>query len=200
MIGLPCTGIILFVAGQYWIKHVPISRDHRELFRIPNTLDKLNLLQYLAGGQDLTSDLALALINIIRAELEHPQKQTSSAYRRYSEVTASLHRQMPEVYEQMATAWQQRRRGDASVASPLRSLMPKPVKAASGATYPAESREGEEAAEADEEPAKGGRGATDRAEPGETHEEELEETKEEHEEPEEGEEESEEEEPPEGME
>src|SRR5512146_565229 len=104
---------------------MPLSLNHPDLFRIPNTMDKLNLLQSLSYYKDLTSDQAHALINIIRADLERPQGPNPSAYRRYSEVTASLRRQLPDVYEEMANAWQQRRRGGTPAESPARSLMQK---------------------------------------------------------------------------
>ena len=90
---------------------MPTSQNHRDLFRIPNTSDRLNLLEALMDLKDLTSDLALALINIVRAELEQPQKQNASVYRRYAEVIICLYRQMPEVYQQMVQAWQEMRRG-----------------------------------------------------------------------------------------
>lgn len=88
---------------------MPTPYDHRDLFRASNTSDRLNLLQSLVDLKDLTSDLALALINIVRAELEQPQKQNASVYRRYAEVIICLYQQMPEVYQQMVHAWQERR-------------------------------------------------------------------------------------------
>jgi hypothetical protein len=88
---------------------MPISQNHRDLFRPSNTLDELNLFLSLVDTRDLTSDLTLALINIVRSELEKPQKQSSAAYRRYSEVITCLCTQMPEIYEQVVDTWQQRR-------------------------------------------------------------------------------------------
>ncbi|HMB25144.1 MAG: hypothetical protein ACM33V_05695 [Chloroflexota bacterium] len=93
-----------------------ISQDHRDLFRTPNTSDRLNLLQSLVDLKDLTSDLALALINIVRAELEQPQKQNASVYRRYAEVIICLYQQMPEVYQQMVHDWQEKRGASQSAA------------------------------------------------------------------------------------
>jgi hypothetical protein len=89
---------------------MPISQRHRDLFRRPGILDHLNLFQLLLDAKDLIPDLALALINIIRAELEQPPRQVPAAYRRYSTVTRSLCIQMPEVYDQVVDAWRQRRR------------------------------------------------------------------------------------------
>ena len=88
---------------------MPTSQNQRDLFRPPSTLDKLNFFQSLLDSKDLICDLALAFILIIRAELEQPQKQSPSVYRRYAEVITGLCVQMPEVYEQVVAAWQQRR-------------------------------------------------------------------------------------------
>jgi hypothetical protein len=88
---------------------MPTSQNHRDLFRPSNTLDELNLFRSLVDARDLTPDLTLALINIVRSELEKPQKQSPAAYRRYSEVITCLCTQMPEIYEQAVAAWQQRR-------------------------------------------------------------------------------------------
>lgn len=88
---------------------MPTSQSHRDLFRPSNTLDELNLFRSLVDARDLTSDLTLALINIVRSDLEKPQKQSPTAYRRYSEVITCLDKQMPELYEQVVAAWQQRR-------------------------------------------------------------------------------------------
>jgi len=89
---------------------MPISPRHRALFRRPDTLDDSNLFQLLLDAKELIPDLALALINIIRVELEQRQRQGPAAYRRYSEVTRSLCLQMPEVYDQVVDAWRQRQR------------------------------------------------------------------------------------------
>lgn len=107
------------------------SQNFHDLFRNPGILDQLNLLLALAESQHLTSDLTLALINIVRAELEQPQKQSSSAYRRYSEVTNCLDRQVPEIYEQVVHAWRQRRWEALPFDNPLRSLIEGLLKAAS---------------------------------------------------------------------
>jgi hypothetical protein len=88
---------------------MPTSQDHRDLFRPSNTLDELNLFRSLVDARDLTPDLTLALINIVRSDLEKPQRPSSAAYRRYSEVITCLDKQMPELYGQVVAAWQQRR-------------------------------------------------------------------------------------------
>ncbi len=109
---------------------MPTSQNHRDLFRHPNTVDKLNFFQSLFDSKDLIFDLALALIIIIRAELEQPQKQSASAYRRYAEVIRSLCAQMPEMYEQVVNAWRQRRPD--LFARPIESLKREPPKTDNG--------------------------------------------------------------------
>lgn len=103
---------------------MPTSQNYRELFRHPSTVDKLNFFQSLLNAKDLISDLALALIIVIRTELEKPERQSPAAYRRYTEVIEALCTQMPEVYEQVAEAWRQRR--PVPLARPLGSLKQEP--------------------------------------------------------------------------
>jgi len=104
---------------------MPTSQNYRDLFHPPSTLDKLNFFQSLLDSKELICDLALAFILIIRAELEQPQKQSPSAYRRYSEVITYLCVQMPEVYEQVVDAWQQRR--PVVIARPVGSPQQEPI-------------------------------------------------------------------------
>ncbi len=156
-----------------------LSRNHQDLFHHPTLSDHLNLFQSLLDAKDLTSEKALALHNIIRTELERPQQNSSSVYRRYSQVMESLRRQMPEVYEQVFNGWQQRRQVTSSV---QRMVGPE-------RTRPTESEEGlEEPRAGIPENAKGGHATLDQEEPRETLEEEGGEPEEEHEEPEEEEE------------
>ncbi len=168
-----------------------LSRNHQDLFHHPTLSDHLNLFQSLLDAKDLTSEKALALHNIIRTELERPQQNSSSVYRRYSQVMESLRRQMPEVYEQVFNGWQQRRQVTPSV---QRMVGPE-------RTRLTESEEGlEEPRAGIPENVKSGHATLDQKEPRETleeeggeHEEEEEAEKEETEKEEELEEESEEE-------
>jgi hypothetical protein len=95
------------------------SPDRHGLFRGSDTSDKLNLLQSLLDSKDLTVDQANALLHVIRVELERPGEGGAPLYRRYAEVMESLHKQMPEVYDQVVRAWQQKRQDSLSVAKPL---------------------------------------------------------------------------------
>ena len=82
---------------------------HRELFQPSNIFDRLSFFQSLLDSRDLTADQAFALLNTIRLELETPQSHKSIAYTRYGQVMESLHREMPEVYEQIVNAWKAKR-------------------------------------------------------------------------------------------
>ena len=113
---------------------MPTSQSHRDLFRHPSTVDKLDFFQSLLDSKELISDLALAFIIIIRAELEQPQKQSASAYRRYAEVIRSLCAQMPDVYNQVVNAWRQRRPD--LFARPLESLKRDPEPPEAGEAKP----------------------------------------------------------------
>src|ERR1051325_366668 len=157
---------------------MPLSQDHHDLFHQPTVSDHLNLFQSLLDTKDLTSEKALALHNIIRTELERPQ-QNRSVYRRYSQVMESLHREMPEVYEQVVNGWQEKRQVITST--------PRAVEAER--TPAAESEaEFEEPRAGIQESGKGGPETSPQEESQETLEKEGEEPEEEHEESEEEEE------------
>jgi X-linked retinitis pigmentosa GTPase regulator len=87
---------------------MPDSRNHH-LFRKPSAAEKLDLFQSLLDSKDLTFDQALALLRTIRADLENPKANRSSVYVRYGQLMESLHKQLPEVYEQVANAWRTKR-------------------------------------------------------------------------------------------
>ena len=88
---------------------MPDSRNHYDLFRKSSAAEKLDLFQSLLDSKDLTFDQALALLRTIRADLENPKANRSSVYVRYGQLMESLHKQMPEVYEQVANAWRTKR-------------------------------------------------------------------------------------------
>lgn len=83
-----------------------LSQDHNSLFRRSDISDQLSLMQSLLNSKDLTPAEAIALLNIIRVELEAPQPHRSSVYRRYAQVMQSLSREMPDVHEQVVQAWE----------------------------------------------------------------------------------------------
>ncbi len=114
------------------------SQSRRALFHGSDTAsDKLDLFQSLLDSKDLTSDQALALLNIIRPELEKPQRQGRSIYRQYARVMGSLHEQMPEVYEKVLSLWQPKQERQPVEAPPDTA----PATAAEQAEPPVEDRE-----------------------------------------------------------
>lgn len=83
--------------------------NHHDLFHSSDIFDHLSLFQSLLDSRDLTADQAFALLHTIRLELETPQAHRSMAYTRYGQVMESLHREMPDVYEQLVNAWKTKR-------------------------------------------------------------------------------------------
>jgi hypothetical protein len=96
-------GIILV---RIEVKLMSLSQDYNNLFRLPDISDQLRFMQSLLDSKDLTPAEAIALLNIIRVELEAPQPHRSSVYRRYAQVMQSLSREMPDVHEQVVQAWE----------------------------------------------------------------------------------------------
>src|ERR1051325_10518132 len=124
-----------------------IFQNRHDLFRRSGTSDKLTLFQSLLDSKELTSDQALALLTAIRNELEQPQQRSSSHYRQYAKAIESLHRSMPDVYEQVVDAWQQKRQPPAPPQSPIAES----AKAEPGTSRTADSQEFEEGRERAEE-------------------------------------------------
>ncbi len=167
---------------------MPISQDHHDLFHSSGTSDKLDLFQSLLDSKDLTSDEALALLNSIHRELQHPQEHKSSMHIRYAEAMESLRKQMPEIHEQILNSWRQRGGNVQSIGDTPGSLMEEQAKTKPEMIGASESEEGFEEESGEEikpsgvveEHAKGGHDAPEPAKPQEELIEELGETEEEH--------------------
>ncbi len=86
-----------------------ISSNYKELFRNATIQDKLTLFQNLLDTkEDMTADLALALLKIIHKELSTRQIRDRSGYKRYAEAIESLRYQMADVLRQVVVTWQSR--------------------------------------------------------------------------------------------
>lgn len=85
---------------------MPIRSRPKELFRKPDTDDKLKLFRTLLDAKDeLTVHLALALLKIIHKELSTEQIRDRLAYKRYAEGIESLRFRMPGVLHQVVSTW-----------------------------------------------------------------------------------------------
>ena len=88
---------------------MPDSGNRQHLFRKSSAAEKLDLFQSLLDSKEITVDTALALLSTIRAELENPKANPSSVYVRYGQLVESLYKQMPDMYDQIVSAWRTRR-------------------------------------------------------------------------------------------
>ncbi len=82
------------------------SRSYKKLFRAPTTEDKLSLFQSLLDTrEDMTVDLALALLKIIHQELSSDQGRDHSVYKQYAKGIESLRFRIPGALQQVVSAW-----------------------------------------------------------------------------------------------
>ena len=89
---------------------MPIPSRPKELFRDPNTDDKLKLFRTLLETKDeLTVNLALALLKIIHKELSAEQTRDRLTYKRYAEGIESLRFRMPGILHQVVNEWKSQR-------------------------------------------------------------------------------------------
>ena len=82
-----------------------IKSDHKDLFHIPTTEDKLTLFQLLMDAHELTVNLSLALLKIIHRELKSDQFRDRSVYKHYAEAIESLRYHMLDTFQLVVAAW-----------------------------------------------------------------------------------------------
>lgn len=83
-----------------------ISSSYKDLFRTPMTRDKLILFQSLLDArEDMTGNLAFALLKIIHRELTVHQNRDRSVYKDYAEAIEALNFHLPNVLQQVVDAW-----------------------------------------------------------------------------------------------
>lgn len=94
---------------------MPIRSRPKELFRDPDTDDKLKLFRTLLETKDeLTVNLALALLKIIHKELSTDQIRDRLVYKRYAEGIESLRFRIPGMLHQVVSAWKSQRTNNGS--------------------------------------------------------------------------------------
>lgn len=81
----------------------------KELFRIPVTADKLTYFRILFESNELTADLALALLKVIHSELSGEKTRGRSVYKTYAEVIQSLRYRNSVMLGQIVDAWNEGR-------------------------------------------------------------------------------------------
>jgi hypothetical protein len=83
-----------------------IISKHSELFRDPTAEDKLALFRSLLDAkEDMTVDVALALLKTIHQELSSDQLDDRSLYKRYAEEIEALRFRSPAALQQVVNSW-----------------------------------------------------------------------------------------------
>ena len=82
-----------------------ITSNHKDLFRTPDTDDKLNLFRGLLNSNELTVTLSLALLKIIHGELKSNDYPDRSVYKRYAESIEFLRYHMLDTLQLVVATW-----------------------------------------------------------------------------------------------
>lgn len=86
-----------------------MPRTIRDFLRTPTTNDKLTLFRTLFDAREVDTDLALALLKIIHAELSKEQERDRATYKRYAETIATLRFHKADMLKQVVKAWNEGR-------------------------------------------------------------------------------------------
>ncbi len=85
---------------------MPISSDYQNLFRTATTAEKLALFETLMErGEELTADLALALLKSIHQELISNQNINYLTYKHYAGIIAVMRHQQSDMLAKVVDAW-----------------------------------------------------------------------------------------------
>jgi hypothetical protein len=88
------------------LSQMPIYSSHKDLFRNATIQDKLTLFKILLDAKDdMSAELALALLKIIHKDLSTHQTRDRSPYKAYAEMVEALRFQMPAVLKQVVESW-----------------------------------------------------------------------------------------------
>jgi len=83
-----------------------ITSKHSELFRDSTAEDRLALFRSLLDAkEDMTVDVALALLKTIHQELSSEQLDDRSVYKRYAEEIEALRFRAPAALQQVVNTW-----------------------------------------------------------------------------------------------
>ena len=84
---------------------MPITSDHKDLFRAPTTEDKLTLFQSLLDTNELTVHLSLALLKIIHGELKNNKNHDRAIYKRYAKSIEAMRYHMLDMLQLVVATW-----------------------------------------------------------------------------------------------
>jgi hypothetical protein len=82
-----------------------ITSDHKDLFRTPDTEDKLNLLHQLLNANELNVTNSLALLKIIHGELGSNEYADRLIYKRYAASIETLRYRMLDTLQLVVATW-----------------------------------------------------------------------------------------------
>jgi len=82
-----------------------ITSDHKDLFRTPDTEDKLDLFHLLLNANELNVTLSLALLKIIHGELGSNDYSDRSVYKRYASSIETLRYRMLDTLQLVVATW-----------------------------------------------------------------------------------------------
>jgi hypothetical protein len=85
-----------------------ITSEHKDLFRTPDTEDKLNLFHRLLNANELTVTSSLALLKIIHEELGSNEYSDRLIYKRYAVAIETLRYRMLDTLQLVVAAWKNR--------------------------------------------------------------------------------------------
>ena len=86
------------------------SPNRKELFRTPNTKDKLTLFQILLDARLLTEDMSLAMLKVIHKELGAENGIERSLYKRYAASISALRYYTSDMLQHVVESW--KKKGD----------------------------------------------------------------------------------------
>src|SRR5690349_14779925 len=88
---------------------MPNPSQYKNLFHDPTVDEKLTLFRNLLDASDeLTVNVALALLKVIHQELSMDKTRDRLMYKRYAEGIAALRFHMPGILQQVVNAWKAR--------------------------------------------------------------------------------------------
>ncbi|MFN8413422.1 MAG: hypothetical protein U0Z26_13630 [Anaerolineales bacterium] len=87
-----------------------ITSSHKELFRGTTVEDQLALFRLLLEGkEDMTIDLALALLKVIHEELSNENVEDRLVYKKYAQEIEALRALVPGALQLVVEAWKLQR-------------------------------------------------------------------------------------------
>lgn len=84
------------------------SPTRRELFRAPNTRDKLTLFQILLDARLLNKDMSLALLKVIHKELGDDDAVDPSLYKNYAVSISALRYYTSDLLQHVVDYWKKK--------------------------------------------------------------------------------------------